>query len=49
MVAGEAVGEDALVENTAAAAAARRLRRGPMATNEGRGKLILSLLLLYYL
>ena len=47
MAAAEATGEDTVEEKMAAAA--RRLRSEPTATDKGRGKLILPLLLLYYL
>ena len=47
MAAGEAAGEEAVAEKTAAAA--RRPRSGTTTTGEGRGKLFLSLLLLHRL
>ena len=45
MAAGEAAGEEAVAEKTAAAA--RRPRSGTTATGKGRGKLFLSLLFLH--
>ena len=47
MVAREVAGDEAVAEKTIGAAV--QLRNGPTVTDEGRGKLFLSLMLLYYL
>ena len=47
MSGGEAAGKEVVAEKTTAAA--RRLRIGPTATDEGCGKIFLSLLLVYNL